>query len=205
MVQPRLRGISSKAGLILVFALLCCPCVSAEVIRNVEVKMFSDLESESPEVRKAASYEILDNWRTESRKVAELVEKYVTLENRKGTAKDMILLLGKLRAAEYTPILVQHMTFEVYYKETKRPQTTEDLYPAVQALIDMGSPALNAVLERLKSENSGIVARTGAAVLQGILGEQWASAVLDSEIQNSDQIQVKERLQRVLHQLQNLP
>jgi hypothetical protein len=183
--------------------LLCCASIGAGA--NREDNVYTQLESESPEARAAASAEILSRQRADHEKVAAVVAKYAAEEGRGGTVKDSMLLLGKLRAAEHVPLLVRYLTFEVFYKNTKRPQTTEDLYPAVQALVDIGAPALRPVLERASKEDSETVQRTAAAVLRGVLGRAWATAVLSEEIRSAAQSQVKEKLERVLRQVQTLP
>jgi len=163
--------------------------------------MFDGLESESLEIRQAASAAIFQSYQVDRQKVAVVVEKYLPVNGREGTVRDSILLLGKLRAAEYAPLLARHLTFEAYYKNTKRPQTTEDLYPAVAALIDIGSPAVTPVLERLKREDGEVLERTGAAVLHGVLGSKWATVILEYELRAADQQDVRERLQRLLQRL----
>ena len=164
--------------------------------------MFDGLTSESPETRLAASAEILDHRALTLQAIASNVEKYLPDDERPATAGDNIALLGKLRASDYVPLLVQNLTFEVFYKATKRPQTTEDLYPAVQALIDIGSPAVGPVLERLKQESEEVVQKTALAVLRGVLGPDWAGAILDREIRVATSSGAKERLRQAMTLMQ---
>lgn len=167
--------------------------------------MSHELEAESPDERRAAVAQILGARTGENQKVADLLAKYLAVPDRLGTAKDLILLLGKLRAVEHLPLLVQAQTVKVFYRATKRPQTIEDLYPAVQALIDIGSPAIDPVLERARRDDDEEAQRTAAAVLRGILGLSRATLILDEAIQTAPSTQAKDRLKKARLQLQKLP
>jgi len=169
------------------------------------VGMLDALESQSQQERIAASAEIIRRRQIENAQIAQIAAKYVQVEERKGSAKDNLVLLGRLHAAETIPLLVQNMTFAVFYKDTKRPQSVEDLYPAVQALIHIGSPSLNPVLERLKNEDGETLQRTGAAVFRGVLGRVWATCVLENEIKAAGQTKAVERLRQVLRHMSELP
>ena len=117
----------------------------------------------------------------------------------------MMLLLGKLHAAEHVPLLVRSLTFKVFYRSTKRPQTIEDLYPAVQALADIGAPALDPVLDRLSHEDDEELERTGGAVLRDVLGMPRATLILNGAIHSATDAKVKQRLAKVLRAMQDLP
>jgi HEAT repeat protein len=167
--------------------------------------MSIELESDSPEVRAKASEELLAKRQADIAAILRIVEKFLGDDTRRGTVKDNMLLLGKLRAVEAVGLLVRNLTFEVFYKNTKRPQTTEDLYPAVQALIDIGSPALGPVLERLAAEDDELLHRAGAAVLRGVLGRNHARAVLTEELGSAKSVSVQVRLRKVGTLVEDLP
>jgi HEAT repeat protein len=171
----------------------------------IDDQTYRQLESDSAQTRDTAIAKVLAERRADVKKIADLFVKYHADDHRKGTAKDAMLLLGKLRAAEYVPLLVENLTFQVFYLETNRPQTTEDLYPAVKALIEIGSPAASPVLERLKKEDGEALERTGATVLRDVLGAKWAVAVLEFEIANAAPGLVPARLRQVLQTLKTLP
>lgn len=163
-----------------------------------------ELDSESPEIRARASSEILKRRDTDIDALMQLLERRLAGDDRQGTVKDVMLLLGKLRAVRAVALLAHNLTYEAFYKNTKRPQTTQDLYPAVNALIDIGSPSLNPVLERLRSEDDPIVSRTGVAVIRGILGEHVASALVKEEASAERLPDRKRRLEavaRAIHEL----
>ena len=167
--------------------------------------MLLELESESADDRRAAIAKILACRQVSNQEIADLLTKYLAVPERKGTAKDMMLLLGKLHAAEHVPLLVRSLTFKVFYRSTKRPQTIEDLYPAVQALADIGAPALDPVLDRLSREDDEELERTGGAVLRDVLGMPRATLILNGAIHSATDAKVKQRLARVLRAMQDLP
>jgi hypothetical protein len=161
-----------------------------------------ELDSESPEVRAHASAEILKRRDADIDALMQLLQRKLAGDDRQGTVKDVMLLLGKLRAVRAVPILVHNLKYEVFYKNTKRPQTTEDLYPAVNALIDIGSPSLNPILERLRREDDAIVTKAGVAVIRGVLGERLASALVKEEAGAEQSPDRKRRLETVARAIQ---
>jgi hypothetical protein len=167
--------------------------------------MFAELESESAENRRGAAEKILAARLEVGQQVGDLLVKYLAVPDREGTAKDLMLLLGKLRATEQIPLLVRSLTFKAFYRSTKRPQTVEDLYPAVQALADIGAPAIDAVLARIEHEDDEEVHRVAAAVLRGILGAPRAKLILDNAVRTNRAPEVKSRLTKAVKLLQELP
>ena len=163
-----------------------------------------ELDSESPEVRARASSDILQRREAEIDVLMQLLERRLVNDDRQGTVKDVMLVLGKLRASRAVPLLVRNLTYEAFYKNTKRPQTTEDLYPAVAALIEIGSPSLKAVLERVTNESDPTVTRTAAAVIHGVLGGRWASSWLKEEASTERLGDRKRRLEAVGHAIEEL-
>ena len=164
-----------------------------------------ELDSESPEIRARVSAEILKRRDADIDALMQLLESKLAGADRQGTVKDVMLLLGKLRAVQAVPLLVRNLTYEAFYKNTKRPQTTGDLYPAVNALIDIGSPSLHPVLERLRSEDDPIVTRTGAVVIRGVLGERLASAMVKEEAGHERAADRKRRLEAVAKAINDVP
>jgi hypothetical protein len=163
------------------------------------------LESESADDRRAAIAKILAGRQESNQQIADLLAKSLAAPDRKATAKDLMLLLGKLHAVEQAPLLVRSLTFKVFYKESKRPQTIEDLYPAVQALADIGAPALDPVLDRLSREDDAELERTGAAVLRDVLGIARATLIVDGAIHSATDAKAKQRLTRALRAMRALP
>lgn len=200
-----LPGILTKSLAFSVFLIGCMLASQAGGSTIVNDETIRQLESDHSETRNAAMAKISNEQHTDAARIADIFLKYRSVDARKGTAKDALLVLGKLRASEYVPLLIENLTFQVFYLETNRPQTTADQYPAVQALIDIGSPALRPLLQRLETEDGGTLGRTGATVLRGVLGERWATAILEYEIAAAPVGPAAERLRRVLLQMKNLP
>jgi hypothetical protein len=162
--------------------------------------VMTELDTEDAVARQAAMAEILAARDEADRQVAAILERRVEAVDRQGTVKDCMLLLGKLHATAYVPLLVKHLTFQSFYKNTKRPQTLQDLHPAVPALIDMGTPAIKPVLARLEAEDDANLQRLGAAVLRGVLGQAWAILIVE-DAQRSASDPVRARLTQVLELL----
>jgi HEAT repeat protein len=167
-------------------------------------QMIDQLEDPSETVREAAVSKILKSRDADIDQIVGIVERSVPQEGKKAIARDNIVLLGRLRATKAVPVLVRLLTFQVPYLAT-RPQTIDDSCPAAGALIEIGSPALAPVLERIRNEDGDILQWASAAVFRGVLGERWASLVLEKEIQNSLQPEKEQRLRQVLEKLHRLP
>ncbi len=162
--------------------------------------MVTKLDSEDPASRQAAMTAILKTRGEEDKQIAALVERYVAAADRQGTVKDCMLLLGHLHATAYVPLLVKHLTFKAFYKDTKRPQALEDVYPAVPALINMGVSSIQPVIERLEKEDGEPLQLTGAAVLRGVLGQSWAVLIVE-DAQAHAAAPAKGRLAQILRLL----
>ncbi|MDB5103567.1 MAG: hypothetical protein JWP91_1256 [Fibrobacteres bacterium] len=205
MARRMSPGTSSKYGAIAGGFLLACAMAGFCAAPTKGKKVWNDLTSEAPETRKAAAAEILANRRGESAKILELAEKLIPVETRNGTVKDLILLLGSLRDAEAVPFLVRNLTFSVFYRETKRPQTIEDQLPAVKALADIGSPSLEPVLARAESEDEEMTHRAAAWIWRSVLGSERAGMVLEEEAKRAADPAVKQRLRAVSGFVKTLP
>jgi hypothetical protein len=119
-------------------------------------------------------------------------------ETRRGTVRDSILLLGKLRATEAVPLLVEHLNYGVFYKESKRLQTPEDYYPAGQALIDIGIPSLDPVVTAMTATDDATMHQLGARIIVKILGPKLAGVYLQDKIQAETEQTRRTRLQAVM-------
>ena len=164
--------------------------------------VFAKLRSTDPAIRDAATAEIMAARKEMIRKCEEIVRDSIIDENRKGTATTSILLLGKLRSQESVPLLVEHLTFEVFYKDTKRPQTVEDRHPCVRALIEIGVPSVDLVVDKAKKSQDEKVIRCSSTVLRGVFGEDIAKAYVERRIARDSGASEKEGLLRILKALQ---
>jgi len=159
-----------------------------------------DLESDSPEVRRRAVRTLLAHRNVSHAQLRALADKHVK-SGKHGTAKDVILLLGKLNSIESIDWLIDHIDFDVFYKETKRTQSIEDLYPAVQALIDIGLPSLGPLIERAKTDKRKELPMAAAAVLIGVLSARGAIRRLSALIAAASTQRIKTALGRVLDEV----
>jgi HEAT repeat protein len=157
--------------------------------------MVNELDSEISEQRARVVEQSLKQRSTEVTALIALAERLAADPARQGTVKDVLGLLGRLRAVEAVPLMVRLLTFEVFYKNTKRPQTTSDLYPAVQALIDIGPAAIDPLLERVRVDDDVQVQRNAAVTLRGILGTRRARLALADEAQRAPTERSRDRLQ----------
>lgn len=136
------------------------------------------------------------------RRIEALVTEFVQTPGRAGSAKTAMLLLGKLKSAPSVPLLVENLTFEVFYKSSKRPQPPEDLYPAATALIMIGEPSVGPILERVRKTDDAAVTRASAAVLRGVLGPELAGTKVVAEMQMVSDTAEKRRLAGLVRAIQ---
>ncbi len=206
MVQRNSHGILCRIALAGLATGLIGATWGPQASQDERYKLIEGLESESPEVRANASAKVLARRQPEDiPEIVKIVEKYLGSDDRQGTVKDNMLLLGKLQAVDAIPLLVRNLTYQAYYKNTKRPQPPADLFPAVQALIDIGRPSVRPVLGRLAAEDGENLAIAGATVLSRILGLPGAEALLSREIAASRDQPAQSRLRNVQRWLEKLP
>ena len=167
--------------------------------------MVNELDSEAPEQRARVLDQALQRRATDVAALVALAERLAADPARQGTVKDTLALLGRLRAAEAVPLMLQLLTFEVYYKSSKRPQTTSDLYPAVQALIDIGPVAIDALLERVRVDDDAQVQRNAGVALRGMLGAHRARLLLADEAQRAPGERERRRLQAAAVAVEQAP
>ena len=162
---------------------------------------WKSLESDNERERDTAAVSVLKEHASAEREVAGIVTKYLSDGSRKGTVKTAIRLLGELRAEQYVPLLIDNLTFEVFYKDSKRPQAIEDLFPSVGALIKIGIPSIEPILKKVKSTNDTAVLRAATAVFHGVLGDDLAERRLTIELRNEGEDANRRRLSEMLQLL----
>ena len=136
------------------------------------------LRSKDIITREQASREILKDRQSVIEELQTVVREYVQKDDRKGTAKTAIVLLGKLRSVESVPLLVENLALWVPWTVAGRPQTTEDSLPCVGALIEIGMPSVGPVVEMVQKAGDKTTTRCGAYVVKKILGTKLAMAYL---------------------------
>jgi HEAT repeat protein len=137
-------------------------------------------------------------------KIEAVVGDFAGDENRRGTAKTAIDLLGNLQSTGSIPVLVNNLTLRVFYKETKRPQRKEDLYPSVGALIKMGEPSTDPVLTRVQESDDDQVAQCTAYVVKG-LKKNGAAQLIQDHINRQSDSRANQRLRAVQRYMGGTP
>ena len=139
------------------------------------------LESQLVSDRETAVKELLQLRNKAIARCEDIIRSYVAENDRKGTVASAVSLLGDLRSESSVPLLVENITFEVFYKDTKRPQAFEDRYPCVQALGKIGFFSIEPVLKKTTGQNDDLSISCGAVVCRIVLGKA-AGVYLDWRI-----------------------
>jgi len=171
--------------------------VAAGTVRNFTMSDITKLESEDRRTREAAARELLQERGQLIKELQRIVKHYISDPQRKGTTKTAIILLGNLRAVECVPLLAENLTFFVFYKDVKRPQTIEDRFPCVGALIEIGIPCLDPVLETVQNSDDETVIRSGAYVVSRIVGPELALALIHKRMEGEKDASRQKRLSRM--------
>ena len=89
-----------------------------------------------------------------------------------------IVLLGQLRAANAVTTLIEHIDFKPARKDTSGGIGRWGPHPAQEALVKIGTPAVNMVLDKLPAENNDLRRQLMCAVISDALGPKVADATL---------------------------
>jgi len=181
---------------------ILCTVISSLKGEEPQVGPFAQLKSEREPERQAA-VEAIVTYRNDAINAAEqIIEEFGQHEDRKGTVKASILLLGKLQSQRSVPLLLDYLTFEVFYKASKRTQSVEDRFPAVQALVDIGLPSVDPVIDRIEKSKDGTVLVCAAKVLIGILGKDRAIEYVKQKLASEGDPLRKQRLSDLIAAVQ---
>jgi hypothetical protein len=156
------------------------------------------MRSEDIQERTAAANKLLDERGGTISALENVIRDLAGDSSRRGTVKSAIDVLGELRAEEAIPLLVQNLTLEVFYKETKRTQGVTDLFPAVGALIKIGIQSIDPVLQRSTQADDADLLRTSSAVVRGVLGPELAKARVQLELRRTTAREATRRLNALL-------
>lgn len=167
----------------------------------------NQLRSSNSEERAQAVKSILQlksglNDRVGAIRLIEKVAREMVDQTKAGPAKSAIYLLGELQAVESVPFLTENITFEVYYKDSKRPQTMDDRFPCTGALIKIGVPAVDPTLAKVEKADDENVIRAAGFVIGQILHDKAQPYVRDyAKRQNNRSVQ--QRLARLQSYITN--
>jgi len=168
------------------------------------------IKSDQPEVREAAVAAIV-NFRNQAIEEAEMIIRGFDGQdaNRK-IVKDAILLLGRLECQHSIPLLADRLTFFVIIVENVtfakvragyRGPALESVYPCVQALIDIGLPSIDPLVEKVKSDDDKTVILCAGKVIETVLGKDSAVEYLMWKMSKEDDEVKKTRLFRLVEHI----
>jgi hypothetical protein len=89
-----------------------------------------------------------------------------------------IVLLGQWRAANAVTTLIEHIDFQPAGKDPSGGIGRWGPYPAQDALVKIGTPAVNMVLDKLATEHNNLRRQLMCAVISDALGKRVADAML---------------------------
>ena len=170
------------------------------------------LQSDSPSERESATQAVLhlsaEDVKPILNELVPLAEKLLANEDKKGSAKTVILLIGKLKINDAIPFLVEHISFQAFYKNVKRLQPPEDRFPCVQALVDIGKGSLEPVVTMSKGTDDKVRLKCAAIVIAKILEAKDADTFVDGHLKGIGGAE-KERLLQLkeyinVHNSQNM-
>ncbi len=161
------------------------------------------LSSEDATVREEAVQVVVSKHRQFAATMQELATLFLDDPEKVGMAATAIRLLGEIRSDTSVPLLVNHLTFRVFYKETKRTQGPDDLYPCVGALIAIGLPSLDPLLKKVAATDDELFLRNAAVVIERMLGPTVGAAYLQERIEREPNADRQRRLRKAQQHVKN--
>ena len=207
-----------------IFATVAFALIIAVNLLNADGERAGTLDSMTKlrSANKAERFEAALSLLRERRKTVEELQKIIT-ENIKAaentndenikqvrweTARTSIWSLGKMRAVEAVPLLVENLTFLVL-DPLRGGQPIEEKLPSVGALIEIGTPSLEPVLQRVEGLDvqdrrvTEYVARCAATVIRGVLDRKVAIAYVEDHIEQQNDPVRQQRLMRLRQLVDN--
>ena len=193
--------------------LLCYSCVYVFGI----VSELSELQSSNRNIRVAAQKKILEN---QSKLIDELIQyasadvkpqpkphpdfpdSYPRLDSKHLST----LMLGELRAIDAIPVLIEN----IEYKNSRsffddRIPTLVELFPAVEALMKIGMPAIDPVIEKLGTYDKECQGRRNCVwIIKDVLGIYLGRCKLQRSIEKTTDETIKKNLQAIMPQFSEL-
>jgi hypothetical protein len=155
---------------------------------------FPKLRSENMDEREATAGQVEQCRLNTIENLESNVRDLVSEGSRDKTVQTSILLLGRLRAVEAVPLLVEHLTFSVFYKQTK---PWWDGHPCIQALSDIGFASLDPLLKQAEQTDDKEYLRCVQRVCTNVLGSEMAEKYIENRIEHTTDSIRKNRLQRL--------
>jgi len=222
IAQGRSESLRSKGGPIMcrtfhVLGMACVLGLAAFFGAEVRAEGLQGLEAEEREVREETFGKILKGRRECVQELIALAAKetqgvqgvmveergYAPVHYPWHDAKHLaMILLGDLRAAEAVPILLENLEYRVprftgYTSGRFAAVRGSAMHPATEALVKIGMPAVEPLVEKLAGlSEDGVARRLGVLVLDEILGRRLARARLQMVIEEGDKALAESPAQR---------
>lgn len=124
-------------------------------------------------------------------------------------AKSAILLLGQMRADHAAPLLAAHIRFTLIEDRWKhqglQPPTPAQQHPAFAALIQIGLPSVDALLDQAANMHDTKNDPLAGITLSILLGQRPAIALINDAIANTQDEKQKQRLNALITEMQKYP
>ena len=188
----------AKAILVTTLIISMVVVIGASQVHKSSINHLAGMTSENYIEREQAAREILQSRRETIEELEKIVRRFIKDENRKGTAKTAIVLLGKLRSVECVPLLAENLALYVFYKDRKRTQSLEDAFPCVGALIEIGKPAVSPMIKNLETSEDEKVRELSARVIRYVEGPEIGRIVIEKAIEKQTDSRKKAKLEAAL-------
>lgn len=205
-----------EAARFLVGVVFCFFCsLQAIAVPN---DLMGQLQSKKQETRKQATRHILEERRQLIQSLIALAEPQINdLESsqskvstaampsyldRVDATASIIVLIGQLHAEEAVPFLLKHLAFRDANQSVHDGLLKE--FPCVGALVNIGTPSLEPLMQKL-TETDQVKVAFGGIILVKALGRNTAIAYVQERLNQQREPVQKQRLGRLLKYLQELP
>jgi hypothetical protein len=145
------------------------------------------------------------------RLIKQLIEIITEEQNRRGkraVVNSAMLVLGEMRAVEAVDVLVEYIGFpELIAPGWATPHQIGGMgrgthrLPAVDALIKIGEPCLDAVMGKLAGTESGLAQKACLRVLRGLRDREYVIYMLEKAVEKEKDPKRIENLQRAIERL----
>lgn len=158
-------------------------------------KMLARLRSDDQKDRKEIGQLILQDRQRLVAELQQIVREFAADEKKQEIARPAIVLLGKLRAVEAVPVLVEHLNLPpVTLPGAPRLISPIEANPSVGALIEIGSPCLQPLLMKVEESDDRGTLIQAALVLNQVLGPDLAVAAVKLRLEQQKDAKVRQRL-----------
>ncbi len=113
-----------------------------------------------------------------------------------------IYLLGQLRAAPAVTVLLEHLDLRANKTDPAGGIGRWGTYPAQEALVKIGTPAVNMILDKLPLEGNQVRRQLMCAVISDAVGKKVADAMLRFRYEEEQNPLLRTNLEAAIRLLQ---